>query len=104
MSRRCTEAARLQLMEALETLAAQLAICGSVEAALGCLPRDERQILSPAPAARATGRDPVHKGLWHREPEALTLARIAVAAGVDDPEQGAIGLAQLLSDLQESGA
>jgi len=91
----------VKLIDTLEWLAAELAAGSTLPLCLRRLPHGESQLLcAPLPPL------PVWRRWWRREApraaESMALARIALAAGADDPARLAAGLAQLAADLRET--
>jgi hypothetical protein len=95
------DAARTRLIGTLEWLSAELAGTGSLTQCLRRLPKaDYHRLCAPLPPASAW-RWPLPLQQLPND-EALALARIALAAGADDPDRLAANLAQLAIDLREA--
>lgn len=94
------DAARIRLIEILQSLAQQLAAGQPLPACLRRLPRGDFHALSAPLAPRSRWRRPWPlRVATESADEAWLLARLAVAAGGEAPEHLARGLAELARDL-----
>jgi hypothetical protein len=96
------DAARARLIGTLERLSAELGSGSTLAQCLRRLPRtDYHSLCAPL--------NPGSHWRWRWQPEslppdeALLLARIALAAGAEEPDRLAVRLAQLAADLREAG-